>query len=192
MLPLLHDAIDLVRLRVRPLEAYQYPGWQPILVLALLGVAASADAPELGNNLLGRTAFLMLFTLVEMAGLVVFLRLWLRLAGVELRQSLFGLAVAASGLQLLEPLTSWLPDNLAAAAGLLLGLGSIAVLVNALPGVSGVPRLRVFAGVMLYALLAVLMLSMSLSVADGLGWITLPPDWLPAQGASSAGSASAI
>ena len=42
MQAMIDDALDLARLRVRPLEAYQYPLWQTALLITLLGVIAAA------------------------------------------------------------------------------------------------------------------------------------------------------
>ena len=116
------------------------------MFLILLGLVASADTAELGDNLTGRMLFMVLFTLAETLCFAAFIGLWLRFAKWEGRESLFGLVAVASGLQFIEPLTSWSPDDVALAVNAVLSIFGILVLVNALAVVSGIHRLRVALG----------------------------------------------
>jgi hypothetical protein len=90
--------------------------------------------------------------------------------------SLFGLVVVASGLQFVEPLTSWLPGDVAKVVDILLSLAGLVVLVNALSKVSQVSVMRTLAGVVLFAPLSLLLLAATLSFAKTAGWVELPPD----------------
>ncbi|XLM21985.1 hypothetical protein MKD33_09105, partial [Chromobacterium piscinae] len=108
---LIDDLFDLLRLRVKPLAAYQYVWWQPALLLTLLGAVSSGDTTELGSNVAGRIGFMVVFTWLETVLFARFIGFWLRWGKAELGGSLFGLVVVASGLQFIEPLTSWLPDD---------------------------------------------------------------------------------
>ncbi|AUH51626.1 hypothetical protein CXB49_12750 [Chromobacterium sp. ATCC 53434] len=173
---LIDDVLDLLRLRVKPLAAYQYPLWQPALLLTALGLIASGDTAELGGNIAGRIGFMVLFTWLETLLFTRFMTFWLKLGKGELSGSLFGLVVVASGLQFLEPLTSWLPGDAAQVIDVLLSILGLVVLVNALVKVSGVSVLRVLAGVVLFAPLALLLLAMTLSAAQQAGWVDLPAD----------------
>lgn len=171
---LIDDVVDLLRFRVKPLDAYQYPRWQTLLFLVALGLVASADTAELGGNLTGRMLFMVLFTLAETLCFAGFIGLWLRFAKWEGRESLFGLVAVASGLQFIEPLTSWLPDDVALAVNAMLSIFGILVLVNALAVVSGIHRLRVALGVLLFAPVAMVLLAGALSLGSAAGWVDLP------------------
>ncbi|OWY39434.1 hypothetical protein CEK28_08155 [Xenophilus sp. AP218F] len=182
---LIDDALDLLRLRVKPLAAYQYPWWQPALLLTLLGLVASADTAELGDNLLGRMLFMVAFTWLETALFVRFIGFWMRAGKWQASGSLFGLVVAASALQFIAPLTSWLPDDAALVADSALSVLGVLILVHALAAVSGLTRLRVACGVVLFAPIAMLLLAGTLSFANMAGWVTLPDEMVKAmQGAA--------
>ncbi|MBI3144749.1 MAG: hypothetical protein HYZ18_05675 [Pseudogulbenkiania sp.] len=194
---LFDDALDLVRFRVRPLQYYQYSFWQPALLLTALGIIASAGAEGLGDNVQGRVAFFLLFTWLETLLFTQFMGLWLRLGKWKPSGSLFGLVVAANGLQIIEPLTSWLPDDAALAGAFALSLLTIMVLVHALATVSGVSRKRILLGVLLFSPLAMLLMGSTLSLAASLDWVKVPEELgielqQPAQGASDGGDASAV
>lgn len=196
---LFDDTLDLVRFRVRPLQYYQYSFWQPALLLTVLGIIASAGAEGLGDNVEGRVAFFLLFTWLETLLFTQFMGLWLRLGKWKPSGSLFGLVVAANGLQIIEPLTSWLPDDAALAGAFALSLLTIMVLVHALATVSGVSRKRILLGVLLFSPLAMMLMGSTLSLAASLDWVKVPEELgielhqsEPAQGASDGGDASAI
>ncbi|QEL54929.1 hypothetical protein [Chromobacterium paludis] len=190
---LIDDVFDLLRLRVKPLAAYQYPLWQPALLLTVLGLISSGGTAELGGNIAGRIAYMVLFTWLETWFFTRFITFWLRLGKGEVAGSLFGLVVVASGLQFIEPLTSWLPEDVAAGVDMLLSLVGLVVLVNALSTVSGVSKLRVLAGVVLFAPLALVLLAATLSLANALGWVELPADMvamMQEKGVASGGAAA--
>ncbi|MEO9383598.1 hypothetical protein [Chromobacterium phragmitis] len=190
---LIDDAIDLLRLRVKPLAAYQYPWWQTALFLTLMGAVSSGDTAELGDNIAGRVAFMVLFTWLQTLLFARFMAVWLRWSKGELAGSLFGLVVAANGLQLISPLTSWLPADVARVADLMLSLAGLVVLINALAKVSQVSVLRTLLGALLFAPLSLVLLAAALSFAKTAGWVELPPDMVEMmrQGAASAPAAAA-
>ena len=175
---LIDDLIGLLRFRVGPLQQYQYPRWVPVLLLTVLGLVASGGTEDLGNNIVGRILFMLLFTWLETLLFTQFMTIWLRLAKWQPDGSLFGLIVLANSLQFIEPLTSWLPDDAAMGADLALSLLTIVLLVNSLAVVSGVRRMRVLLGVMLFAPVAMLTLAISLQLSSSQGWVTIPPDML--------------
>ncbi|WP_062789408.1 hypothetical protein [Aquitalea pelogenes] len=179
---LIDDLLGLLRFRVGPLEQYQYPRWMPALLLTVLGLVASGGTGELGNNVLGRMLFMLMFTWLETLLFTQFITVWLRLAKWRPDGSLFGLIVLCNSLQFVEPLTSWLPDDAALGADLALSLLTIALMVNSMAVVSGVARVRVLLGVMLFAPVAMLTLAISLQMASSMGWVTIPQDMLSAVG----------
>ncbi|MBA8734952.1 hypothetical protein [Chromobacterium violaceum] len=173
---LIDDVLDLLCLRVKPLAAYQYVWWQPALLLTLMGAVSSGDTAELGGNIAGRIGFMVLFTWLQTLLFARFMGVWLRWGKGEVGGSLFGLVVVASGLQVVEPLTSWLPGDAARVADILLSLLGLVVLVNALSKVSQVSVTRTLVGVVLFAPLSLLLLATTLSFAKTAGWVELPPD----------------
>ncbi|MDN0073793.1 hypothetical protein QU481_02645 [Crenobacter sp. SG2303] len=195
MRALIDDAINLVRLKVAPLEHYQYPFWKLAIALTLLGVIAGAGVPELGSGG-GRVLFFVLFTWLETVLFARFIGWWLRQAGWRTPLPLLGLVVACNGLQLLMPLLSWLPDDVAQAISLALSLASLYVLVNALSRVTKVARVRVALGVLAFAPVALGLMMLTLTLSASLGWVNVPSDLLSdttsSQGASSGADDSAL
>ncbi|WP_174874962.1 hypothetical protein [Vogesella oryzae] len=175
-LPLLHDAVDLIRLRVAPLEHYRYPPLHLVLALLLLGTLAAAGAISAGAG--GDPAALIaLFTAyvtLETLGFSLFMRWWLNRGGAQIQQSLFGLIIAASGLQVLDPLSYWLPDDVAQGISLVLGVGNILILVTALSRCSGASRARVLLGTLLFAPMALALLLGLLGIGSDLGLANIP------------------
>ena len=158
------------------------------MFLILLGLVASADTAELGDNLTGRMLFMVLFTLAETLCFAAFIGLWLRFAKWEGRESLFGLVAVASGLQFIEPLTSWSLDDVALAVNAVLSIFGILVLVNALAVVSGIHRLRVALGVLLFAPVAMVLLAGALSLGSAAGWWICPQAWRTARAGGEFGA----
>ena len=181
-LPLLHDAIDLVRLRVAPLEHYRYSPLQLALVLLLLGTLAAAGAIAAGaqGDAANLVALFTVYVSLETLGFSLFMRWWLQRAGSGLQGSLFGLILAASGLQLLDPLTYWLPTDVGQGLSMVLGVGNVLVLVNALAACSGASRSRVLLGTLLFAPMALALLLGMLSLGSDLGIASVPELVVPA------------
>ncbi|SCK19820.1 hypothetical protein [Vogesella sp. LIG4] len=175
-LPLLHDAIDLVRLRVAPLEHYRYSPLQLLLVLLLLGTLAAAGAISSGarGEPANVVALFTLYVTLETLGLSLFMRWWLSRGGERLPYSLFGLILACSGLQILDPLTYWLPDDVSQGLSMVLGIGNVLVLVNALTRCSGRSRGRVLLGILLFSPLSLALLLGLLGAGSNMGIISIP------------------
>ncbi|UTH74149.1 hypothetical protein [Chromobacterium sp. IIBBL 290-4] len=190
---LIDDVIDLLRLRVKPLAAYQYPWWQPALMLTVLGLVASGDTGDLGDNIAGRMGYAVALTWLAVAGFSRFMSFWLRLNKGDVGGSLFGLVVVASGLQFILPLASWLPDDAAAGMYFSVSLFGMIVMVNALSKVAAVSKWRVLLGMFLFAPLGLLLMAVTLSFSKMAGWVDLPPEVeaaVQAQAKNASGSAA--
>lgn len=174
MRTLFGDVIDLYCFRVKSLPAYHYPLWKIGLMLTAIGFVASAGAPELGGFLPGRIGFCIAYNWLETLLFTVFIGVWLQLIRYKQNRALLSLVVLSSGVQLLQPLLGWLPDDVAGIALLLLMLYSLVVLCYALVQVSGAPRLRVVMGVLLFSLLSGTLLQSSWYLASRTGWVDAP------------------
>lgn len=179
MQAIFHDAIDLLRWRVRPLEHYRYPLSHILSVLILLGVTGASGAGEMGDNTAGKLVFFTLLGALETLLMAAFMRWWLKLTEQGLQLPLFGLLLAAGMAQVLQPLTSWMPDDVAQAATLAIALYGMVVMIHALSVVSGLSRVRVLAGTLLFSPLAALLMAISFSTGQQLGLIEVPADLQP-------------
>ena len=167
------DMFNLVRLRVYTLDNYQYPFWQPALVLTLLGLVSAAGAEGFTANLGVRIAFFVLLNWVETLLFVGFLSWWLKRVGWKPPLPLFALVVMSNAPQLLSPLTSWLPESIAQLILLLLALLCVVILVHALSSISRLPRLRILLGMVLFTPLAFVILLVLLQVAQSNHWLAM-------------------
>ena len=166
--------IDLVRLRVKPLENYQYPAWQTTIFVVLYGLIGGAEASGLGGNLLGRIGLYVVFSWLHLKLVARFMVFWLGLFKRKLTYPLFGLLVACNGIGILSPLTSWLPEDVGLAATIALAFIGLLVTVNAIAKVGGVTRIKVFLGALVAGMLVVLLFMVEVLIEVGLGWISLP------------------
>lgn len=186
MRALIDDAIDLVRLRAKPLAEYRYPSWQLYVVLLLIGLTNSAGADSFTGPLLARIVFFTVFNGLETVLMAAVMRSWLRFGGWRDDASLWPLVVLAGSLQVLEPLTSWLDSDLELALAALLSIYTLLVLIVTVSQATGMPRWRVAVGVLLFLPVGALLLSLMLSLATELDWVTLPTDPPSAAPAASA------
>lgn len=176
MSTMIDDMIDLIRLRVKPLANYQYPIWQSALVVIFLGVIGGVGAQGLGDNVLGRIAFFILFTWLQLNVVAYFMALWSRLFKQKVEYSLFGVLMACNGMAILSPLASWLPDDVGIGVNIALAIMGLAITINSLAIVTQLSYLKVFVGALLAGPL-VLILLMTLSLLGiALGWISLPAE----------------
>lgn len=202
-LPLINDALDMLRLQFKPLQQYQYPRRHTTCALLLLGMTAAAGAaPGMGEPL-NVVLFFTAYIALETSMYAAFMRWWLRRAGVADVPSLFGTVIAASAIQLLGPLTSWLPDDIANILSMAIGLAGLWLLVSALAAGSAVSRLRILLGTLAFAPAALLLFVLLMNTATNIGLISVPPDLeqameqarqdagasAPAQGSSSGAAA---
>ena len=175
-LPLINDALAMLRLQFQPLAHYQYPTRHLAMALLLLGVVAAASAPagmgEPLNVILFFTAYVTLETLLYGR----FMQWWLRRASVADVPSLTGTIVAASAIQLLDPLSSWLPDDVASVASMTIGMIGLWLLVSALSFGSGLSKLRILLGTLLFAPVALFLSFVLMNGATGLGLVTMPEE----------------
>jgi hypothetical protein len=174
---LIADVVDLYLFRVKSLPAYRYPWWQVALFLTALGFVASGSAPELGHFLPGRIGFCILYSWLESLLFAIYLGVWLRMGRFSCNRSLLSLVMLSSGIQLLQPLVSWLPQDVGNIALVLLMLYSFLVLCHALVTVSGMRRVRVICGVVLFSLLSALLLQSTWYLSSRLGWVDAPASW---------------
>ena len=125
---LIDDLIELACLRARPLAEYRHPAWQLLCALLILSVINSASAENF-TGLAGAAGVFAVFALLESVLVTAVLTLWLRLSGWRERDSLWPLVVLSSGVQALEPLTSWLGEAAGQTLSGPLAVYSILVLV---------------------------------------------------------------
>ncbi|WP_293813684.1 hypothetical protein [uncultured Aquitalea sp.] len=185
MYRVIDDLLAVARFRPASLAHYQYPRWACALLLTVLALFDSANTAEMGSNVVGRILFTLLFTWLFILLLVQFMGVWLRMAHWKPDGSLFGLIVLTKGVLFIEPLASWLPDDVEAGLVLLMSLWWAAILVHALATVSGVGRLRVALGLIMFSPLAVIAMVLSLQVGVSMKWISVPEDIMnPAASAS--------
>ena len=177
MQAMIDDALDLARLRVRPLEAYQYPLWQTALLITLLGViAAAAGDGWIQGDWSTRVGFFVAVSWLETGLLAVFMTGWLRHAGWQAPHSLLGLVALANAPQLLEPLASWLPADIGSGVVFALSVWSLLILLHALVLLSGMTRLRVACGMLVFAPLAIIAVSLLVNLGLSAGLLPLPPE----------------
>ncbi|WP_215781828.1 hypothetical protein [Paludibacterium sp. B53371] len=183
---LLNDALDLFRFRVKPLPAYHHPWWQLALLISLLGLVTSGGSPELGHYLPGRIGFCIGYNWLETLLFVPFIGLWLRVNPWRFTRPLLALIVLASSVQLLQPLTSWLPADVADGLLLVLMAYSLLVLSNALALASGQGRLRALLGILLFSFCSAFLMQGAWYLSSRQGWVDAPQSaWNPfAQAAS--------
>ncbi|MFN4237429.1 MAG: hypothetical protein ACK4FZ_09380 [Vogesella sp.] len=180
--PLIHDAIDLLRLRTAPLAQYQYPLPHLLAAFAALGVmtAAAAHADGASGQPLAMSLFFTLYVLMETTLYAIFMRWWLQRAGYRLELPLIGLVTAANMIKLLDPLASWLPDDVGRGLTMALSAFGLFIIVRALSQLSGASVLRVLGGTLLFAPAGVLLMASVVSVAASVGVSLLPAEVMQA------------
>lgn len=173
---LVADILDLLRLRVQPLAHYRYPGWQPALLITLLGVFAASAADVLQAPIAGKIVYFVCLNWLEMALMARFFGWWLQQGGRWNGEgALWQLIAACQGVQLLQPLLSWLPEDLEMPLSLALAAFSLVILINALATATQVARSHVIGGVLLFTPVALALYLTMIIVANQLGWIPEPP-----------------
>ena len=171
------DLLDLIRLRVKPLLHYSYPWWQPALLVTLLGVFSAAMAEQFSAPPEGRILFFVALNWLELLLMANFFDWWLRQGNRWKGEgSLLPLLAVAQGIQVLEPLLSWLPDDVGVPVSLLLAAYSVVVLINALTVATHVARTHVIGGILLFTPIALALYLSMMLLANSLGWIPDPPE----------------
>lgn len=171
------DILDLMRLRAQPLAHYIYPWWQPALLVTLLGVFSAAMAEQLTAPAEGRILFFVVLNWLELLLMANFFDWWLRQGDRWNGEgSLLPLLAVAQGVQLIEPLLSWLPDDVGVPVSLTLAMYSVVILINALTVATGVVRSHVIGGVLLFTPIALALFLSMMMLANSLGWIPEPPE----------------
>lgn len=171
------DILDLMRLRAQPLAHYTYPWWQPALLVTLLGVFSAAMAEQLTAPAEGRILFFVALNWLELLLMTHFFDWWLRHGDRWNGEgNLLPLLAVAQGVQLIEPLLSWLPDDVGVPVSLALAVYSVVILINALTVATGVVRSHVIGGVLLFTPIALALFLSMMMFANSLGWIPEPPE----------------
>lgn len=176
--PLIHDAIDLLRWRTAPLAQYQYPLSHLLIAYAALGImsAATAHASGATGDPLQLSFFFALYVMMETSLYATFMRWWLRRGGTVVAMPLLGLVTAANLIKLLEPLTSWLPDDVGQGMAMVLSALGLIIVLRALSRTTGASMLRTLAGTLLFAPVALLLMFSLLNVATSMGVAVFPPE----------------
>lgn len=175
-LPLINDALAMFRLQFQPLEHYQYRTQHTALALLLLGIVAAASAPTGMGEPLNVIIFFTCYITLETLLYGRFMQWWLRRAGIVDTPPLTGVIIAASGIQLLDPLSSWFPADVANIVSMAIGMIGLWLLVSAIAAGTGVTKLRVLLGTFLFAPMALLMSFMMMSSATSIGLINMPDE----------------
>jgi hypothetical protein len=184
------EAFDLYRFRVKPLPAYYFPLWKLVLFLAAIGLASSASAPELGRFLPGRIGFCIGYSWFETVIFTVFIGMWLRLDPRRYARQIASVVVLSGAIQFLLPLAGWLPGDVASPVAMLAMLYSLLVLCYALICISGMRRLRVISGVLMFSFLSAFLMQGSWYLASRWHLVDPPPSWWnPFAGAAGASDA---
>ncbi|SFZ78976.1 hypothetical protein [Chitinimonas taiwanensis] len=194
MPPIILDAIDVARFRVKALSHYAYEWWQPVLLLTALAGLPILIA-LLGGGVATRQLLPAVLTWVQVLLFTLFSGWWLkRYPGERPAGSLFPLVVLASCAQLSSLLLVLVPGVLQLPAFMLLLFYQFAVLVNALAKTNGVPAKHMVNGLFVFVLF-VLVLCVFLSIL--LAMLGVEPAKLaevllgvPAQGTPSAAPAT--
>ncbi|WP_137936372.1 hypothetical protein [Chitinivorax sp. B] len=172
---LINDMLDLARFRVKPLPEYQYPLWQIMLVVTLMGIFSAAAATDIDAPVPARIGFFVMLEWVELLLMNWFFNWWMR-QGDNWRGDgdLLPLFVAASGVNLLTPLLSWFTRPLVDVLAVGLSAYSVAIVIHALTLSTGVRRTHVIGGVLLFLPMAIAGYLVVATFAVQAGWISLP------------------
>jgi F0F1-type ATP synthase assembly protein I len=188
---MLGDAIDLYRFRVKSLLDYRYPWWQVALLITLFGLVISGGSPELGGYLPGRVGFSIGYNWFETLLFVPFIGVWLGVNPWRFCRPLLAISALGSSVQLLQPLLSWLPDDVANGLLMVSMVYSLLVLSHALARVSGKGRLRAMLGVLLFSLCSTFLMQGAWYLSSRQGWVAPPASaWNPFAGDDGSSSSS--
>lgn len=174
--PLINDAIAMLRMQFKPLDQYQYPASHLLLGILALGVTAAAGAPSGMGEPLNLVLFFSLYIGTEIWLLSRFMHWWLQRGGMMSPPALLGTLVVASAIQVLEPLSSWLPDDMAMIANMTISLASVWITVCALAFGSQQARRRIVLGMLLFTPLALALSFLMISSATNMGLVNIPQE----------------
>lgn len=176
MPPIIQDAFDIARFRVKTLEHYVYDWWQPVLWLtalaALPAFTAIGRVDQLGSLMLLAVALNWVQALV----FTFFFGWWIKKDPHWQGQgTLFPLIVLSTTAQLSGLLLAAVPDGLLILAMLAVLFYQFAVLIHALATATGVPKKHLVNGLLIYLLVCVAISMVLAIVAVQAGWISAPP-----------------
>lgn len=173
MRKLLTDAFDIACFRIRPLDHYGYPFWQPMLWLSLLATVTLFDS-QLEASLPEQFLFYQALVWANTLLMTLFLAWWLRLGKRWNGEgSLFPIVVLCQSANLLVPLVIMLDPVARFVCLLALLIYKISLLVVALSRSTGVGRAHVGMGLLAATptLLIVFLISQQFALQSG---------WMPA------------
>lgn len=159
-------AFDLIRLKGHPIARYDYPFWQAVCLVVLIGLALGLD-PSLGLPQPWSFGYGVVLSLTWFAFSIVFLRWWLKRGGRWQEHGSLGRVIAASwAIDITMGPLAW-----AGAAWfvlLVVWLYALAIMANALRHATGV-NLGYCAGGMVLAFMLYLLGLMIVVVLVGVG-----------------------
>lgn len=179
---ILHDALDLAMLRIKPLSEYQYPMWQVWAILAGVAIAGSVTAVVLHTETLNRALFIFSMKAVQYLAMARFFKVWLQLKlGANKKPvsnwsgqgSLLTLLIMVQCIDFLQPLLLWLDTNTQMLLSIVLLIYSLTLLVLALARATEASVPMVLGGLLLCAPMLALIGFMFANLAVGWGWIHL-------------------
>lgn len=168
------DALDLILLRPRPLPHYQYPVWQPLLLVAVVGAVGGASVDTFVGNAVARLGFFMTLNIGLTLVLAQFFRIWMSQIGWDGKGDVLALIAVADGIGFVRPLADWLPDPLDDVAQLALACYSLVILWYSLSQSTGLRRGHIAMGVLLAVPLVILIQVLAWSLAVQAGWMVMP------------------
>lgn len=194
---ILHDALDLVMLRIKPLSEYQYPMWQVWAILAGVAIAGSVTAVVLHTETPNRALFIFSMKAVQYLAMARFFKVWLQLKlGTNKKPvsnwngqgSLLTLLIMVQCLDFLQPLLLWLEPSAQVLLSIVLLIYSLTLLVLALARSTETSVPMVLGGLLLCAPMLVMIGLLFANLAIGWGWIQVSDFMLvpPAGGAAGA------
>ena len=173
---LINDALMMLRQRFAPLEQYQYPANHIALALVLLGIVAAAGAPKGMGEPLNVILFFTVSISIETLLYARFMRWWLQRGQPNAIPPLTGTVIAASAIQLLDPLSSWLPDDAANIVSMTIAMLGLWILVSAMAAGTGIKKMRILLGTLLFAPVAIFMSVTLMNAGSNMGMINLPKE----------------
>lgn len=159
-------AFELIRLKGHPMARYDYPFWQAVCLVALIGIALGLD-PSLGVPQPWSFGYGVVLSLTWFAFSTVFLRWWFKRGGRWQEHGSLGRVIAASWVIdiAMGPLgwagVSWL-------VSLVVWLYALVIMVNALRHATGV-GLRYCVGGVVIAFTLYLLGALIVAVLVGVG-----------------------
>lgn len=186
---ILHDALDLAMLRIKPLSEYQYPMWQVWAILVGIALAKSTSDIELHTGALNRIVFIFCALGAQSLVMVWFLKAWFKLKlGANKKPvsnwsgegSLLTLVVLVQCVEFVRPLLFWFDQNIQIILTVLLLAYGLFLTIIALARSTNTTVPMVLGGVLFCTPMLVSVALIFFSLASGWGWIQTSETLVPA------------